>query len=318
MKIGIVGAGMIGSHVAKEVLAGGHTVAMLDASPDRGYIAEVVCQPVDVSEGNAADFASVMAFIAENGVQAVVHNAGLIGGAAQRAPWKALGANIGSTANVAEASRIAGVEQIVYISTQGVYDVDRCRSEAMTESSPVSAARVYAAAKLSAEHILEAYGRGFGIDVALLRVANVYGRGHYVAGSSGGRAFNALVEPVASGNPGVLLPGAKGLGEWVYVKDVARAVSLALARPHGSGLMVANIGTGVLTTHEDVMAAVRRCVPDATFEEDGTSGTDVLRQRHQPYDLRVAKVALGYVPEWDLASGVRDYLDEVRGALARR
>lgn len=323
LRVAITGAGMIGSHIAKELVDQGGEAALIDAYVNRPYVEDVVgrspesSEPVGLVEGDVADFATVVDFLARYRPRAVVHTVGLIGGLAQSAPWKAIRANIMATANVAEASRITGVERIVYISTQGVYDVERCKTKPMTESSPVSAATVYPAGKLSAEHILEAYSRAAGLDAIALRVANVYGRGHYVTGSIGGQSFNALIEPVVRGDPGVILPGSRGRGEWVYVKDVARAVRLSLGRPLRPGFTVVNIGTGRLTTHEDVMAAVAEVCPGATFEEGEAHSMGALRQRYQPYDLRFAEETLGYTPKWDLRGGVADYVAEVRDFLAR-
>lgn len=318
MMVAITGAGMIGSHVAKELADQGHEIALIDASVRRDYVADVVGRPVALDEGNAADFATVMDFLSRHRPEAVVHTVGLIGGVAQRAPWKAMQANIVTTANIAEASRLAGVGRIIYISTQGVYDVERCKTEPMTETSPVSAAAVYPAGKLSAEHVLEAYSRAASLDVIALRVANIYGRGYYATGSIGGQSFNAMVEPVVAGGRGLILPGAKGRGEWVYVKDVARAVHLALERVTSPGFRVINIGTGQLTTHEDVMAAVTELFPGAIFEEKEMPGMPFLRQRYQPFDLRLAEQVLGYLPKWDLRGGVADYVADVRDFLVRQ
>lgn len=318
MKVAITGAGLIGSHVAKELVQLGHEVVLMDAFARPAYVADVVDGPFVLEEGNATDFAAIMDFFQRHQPDAVVHSVGLIGGLAAKAPWKAMQANVFATANLAEAARIAGVGRIVYISTQGVYDVERCKTEPMTESSPVSAAAVYPAGKLSAEHILQAYSGAAGLDVVALRVANIYGRGSYITGSIGGESFNALVEPVVAGAPGLIMPGSKGRGEWVYVKDVARAARLALDRAQRPGFLVVNIGTGELTTHEDVMAGVTELYPDATFQERKVPGMPLLRQRYQPFDLRLAKEALAYTPRYDLRAGVADYAGEVRDFLVRQ
>jgi nucleoside-diphosphate-sugar epimerase len=214
---------------------------------------------------------------------------------------------------VAEAAHLAGVSRLVYTTTHGVYDFDKCRAAPITEQSPVSSATVYAACKLSAEHLLEALSRAYGLDVIALRLTNVYGRGTYVGGSTGGEHFNALVEPVALGQAGRILPAVKGRGEWLYVKDAARALVLAAERTERSGYLVACIGTGVLSTEADIMAAVRAVIPDARFEEVPQAGpVHRAPERPQPYDLSYARQVLGYEPRWDLRAGVADYIREVR------
>lgn len=318
MRVAIVGAGLIGSHAARQLVEEGHEVVLVDALASRDYVEDVVGIPVDLEGGDAGDVAALVDFLLRHRPDAVVHTVGLIGGLAQRAPWKAMQANVFATANIAEAARIAHVRRLVYISTTGVYDIDQCRTEPMTEESPTSSATVYPAGKLAAEHVLEAYGRATDLEVVALRVANVYGRGRYVTGSIGGQSFNALIEPVVTGQPGVVMAGAKGRGEWVYVKDVARAVCLSLLREVSQDFLVVNIGTGTLTTHEDIIAAMVEVYPQATFTELEVASMPALRERHQPYDLRLAEASIGYTPRWDLANGVTDYAAEVRAFLDRR
>jgi UDP-glucose 4-epimerase len=247
-----------------------------------------------------------------------VHTAGLIGGVAQRRPWDAVRTNVFGTTYVLEAARLAGATRIVYTTTHGVYDFDRCRDTPITEQSPTTSATVYGACKLSAENLLHAYSRAYDLDVIALRFTNIYGRGLYVGGSTGGEHFNALVEPVASGAPGRILPAVKGRGEWLYVKDAAQALTLAVERGQRDGYLLACIGTGVLSTHEDVMAAVRAVAPEARFEEVDTGPVHRAPERPQPYDLSHARQTLGYEPRWDLRAGVADYLDEVRMVLRAR
>lgn len=318
MRVAIFGAGLIGTHVCKLLVDEGHDVALFDSVASAEYVEEIVGHSVPLIRGDATDFASVMDLLLAHRIDTVVTTIGLIGGVAQRMPRAAMRANVVATMNIAEAARIAGVTRLLYISTTGVYDLDRCVSQPMTELSPTSAATVYPAGKLAAEHILEAYAKATELTVVVLRVANIYGRGHYVTGSIGGQSFNALVQPVAEGRAGVVLAGARGRGEWVYVKDVARAVCLGLKYQGSDDFLVVNIGTGHLTTHEDIINAVRRVHPDAAFDEGPLGGVGALRQRHQPYDLSFASETLGYTPQWQLNEGVADYLAELGELIDRR
>lgn len=315
MQVLITGAGLIGSRAAAELIARGHEVVLYDREPNEAYVRSVVKTPVELRRGNASDFVTLLDVMLAKRFDCVVHTAGLIGGAAQRQPWTALQANVLSTIAVVEAARVAKVGRIVFTSTHGVYDHEKCKNEPINEQSPVASASVYAACKLSAEHLLEAYGKAHDIDTIVVRFANVYGRGLYIAGSSGGQHFNALVEPVARGLAGRILPAVKGRGEWLYVRDAANALTLAAERKERSGHLLACIGTGTLTTEEDIIAAIRRVVPNAKFEVAETGPIHRAAERHQPYDLTHARRTLGYEPQWHLENGVADYLQEVRETL---
>ena len=315
MRILITGAGLIGSYTAAELCAKGHRVVLYDLAPDEAYVRSVVRQPVEIRRGDAADFPSLADLMLAERFDCVMHTAGLIGGAAQRQPWKAVQVNVIGTIHVAEAARLAGTKRVVYASTHGVYDFSQRTGEPMTESSPVSDETVYAACKLSAEHLLRALARAHGLDVIVLRFTNVFGRGLYVAGSTGGEHMNELVSGPALGKVGRILPAVKGKGEWLYVKDAARALVLACERQEKSGYLVVNIGTGVLSTERDLIAAIREAVPAAKFEEVTPAGP-VHRspERFQPYDLALARKALGYEPRYDLRSAMQDYVSEIREA----
>ena len=311
MRVFITGAGMIGSYAAAELQSRGHEVTLLDPVPNEAYIKSVASGPIDVRRGDAADFPTLMEGMLSQHFDCVIHTAGMIGGLAQRNFWQAMRVNVFATMCVAEAAHLAGVPRVIYCSTHGVYDVDQCKDKPMDESSPTSSESVYSAGKLSAENILHAARGAYNLDVILLRLTNVYGRGYYIGGSTGGEAFNALVEPVALGQTGKILPAGKGQGEWLYVKDAAIALRLAAERKD-SGYLVACIGTGVLTTEQDIVQAVREVLPDARFEEPPVSGPVSRARRFQPYDLTHAQQTLGYTSQWDLRQGVADYIREMR------
>lgn len=316
MKIFITGAGLIGSHAAAQLAANGHDVVLYDAAPHEDYIHSVTGEwNVAIEKGDVGNLAAMVELMLGRGTECVIHTVGLIGPVAQRRPYGSFAVNVAGTVNVAEAARLAGVRRLIYTSTHGVYDVARCRDEPMTESSPTSARSIYAGSKLAAEALLEAYGRAYGLDVIVLRFCNVFGRGRYVAGSRGGEAFNELIEKPARGKVATALPPVQGRGEWVYAKDAARALLAAVERSATGGYLLVNIGTGVLTTFDDIAAAVRRVIPEARFETPDIrepEGTPRSPERSQPFDLSRAREALGYEPKYNLQSAVEDYVAEVR------
>jgi UDP-glucose 4-epimerase len=318
MKVFITGAGLIGSHTAALLADQGHEVVVYDAAPHEGYLRSVLGdRKMTIEKGDVGNLPAMVELMLAQGTECVIHTVGLIGPVAQRRPYGSFAVNVAGTVNVAEAARLAGASRLVYTSTHGVYDVTRCRDEPMTEASPTSARSIYAGSKLAAEALLEAYGRAYALDMIVIRFCNVYGRGLYVAGSRGGEAFNELVEKPVRGEAATALPPVRGRGEWVYAKDAARALKAAIEREASDGFLLVNIGTGVLTTFEDIAAAVRRVIPDARFETPDArepEGTPRSPERSQPFDLRRAREALDYEPAYDLQTAVEDYVAEIRRA----
>ena len=77
------------------------------------------------------------------------------------------------TESVAEAARIAGVQNILYASGSGVYG--DAGSTILTEDSPINPISTYGASKLAGESLLASYAFMFGIKCLAFRLANVVG-----------------------------------------------------------------------------------------------------------------------------------------------
>jgi UDP-glucose 4-epimerase len=101
--------------------------------------------------------------------------------------------------------------------------------------------------------------------------------------------------------------------EYVYAKDVGRAVDLAAtcAMPKQ---FIFNVGSGVTTSFDDLIAAIRRKLPRLDVEiVPGTS--PVSRTQH--LDLSAAKAHLGWSPQFTLDTGLEDYIADLEALRDR-
>ena len=93
--------------------------------------------------------------------------------------------------------------------------------------------------------------------------------------------------------------------DFIYVKDladgIARAVETA-ALPHN----IYNLGSGRLTTVEDVEAALKNIFPDIDMRRGK------LTPARPRMDITRAQTDLGYAPEYKLEAGLRDYVAELK------
>lgn len=313
MRILITGAGMLGCHAAAHLSELGHRVVLYDVAPNSTYIDSIVDgRNVSVCRGEITQIGSLTDVLLKEKIEGVIHTAGLIGGRAQESPFGGFQVNLGGTLAVAEACRVAGVRRIVYAGTHGVYALDRIRQAPFTESAPTLADTVYAATKLSSEHVLEAFGRAFSIDIISLRFANVFGRGEFKGGSSGGIAFDRMILSAVHGTPAPIGPALIGNGEWLYAKDAANALGKAVTREtNAPGFLVINVGSGILHNEQDFMTAVRTVLPAVQFSLPKAASAPRSTVRHQPFDLSAARKYLDFRPTFDLTEAVRDYVTEV-------
>jgi nucleoside-diphosphate-sugar epimerase len=305
----VTGAGLIGTAFAAHAIARGEPVVFVDPEPradflrhklgDKGYV---------LARKDVRDLPALIETIKAHAVDQVVHTAGLIGGRVQQSLSLGFDINLGGTRNVGEAVRLTGVRRLVHISTFGVYDRDRAASGPIGEDFPRGGTRAYGAYKGAKELILDAYAAAFGFELIMLRPANVFGLGHFWSGSSGGRKMQALLEAGLDNRPARIPSGEAMANEYIYAKDMGRAVDLALTAPMPPE-RVFNIGNGVVAPFSEVIDTVQALFPALKVEiESGPKP----KSKDQPLDISRAKRHLGWEPRFSLRAAFEDYLAEMK------
>jgi nucleoside-diphosphate-sugar epimerase len=75
-----------------------------------------------------------------------------------------------------------------------------------------------------------------------------------------------------------------------------------------------NIGNGVVTPFEELLAAIKALCPDLGYEvEPG----DAPHSKLAPLDISAAKRDLGWEPRFTIATAFADYLAELKAARAQ-
>jgi nucleoside-diphosphate-sugar epimerase len=75
-----------------------------------------------------------------------------------------------------------------------------------------------------------------------------------------------------------------------------------------------NLGTGTLTTGEDLAAAVRKACPGVRVEVEEQPARQRGPAGEQPLDMARSRQELGYAPKFDLAQGIADFVRELQAA----
>ncbi|MDB5642271.1 MAG: Nucleoside-diphosphate-sugar epimerase [Hyphomicrobiales bacterium] len=313
MTVLVTGAGLVGTAFAREAIARGETIVFFDPEPRAAFIDfKLGAGKATLVRGDVRDLPALLDAARRHKVDAIVHTAGLIGGRVQQSLSQAFDINLGGTRNVAETVRLLGLRRLVHISTFGVYDTRRPPGGPVDESFPRGAGRGYGNLKAAKEVLLEAYADLHGFELIMLRPANVYGAGHFWSGSSGGAKMQALLEAGLDGRKATIPSAETMANEYVYARDMGRAVDLALTVPMPAQ-SVLNIGNGYVSAFEDVVAAVRRHCP--ALEYDVEAGPPP-KSKTAPLSIDAARIHLGWAPRYDLDAGFKDYLDEL-AALKR-
>lgn len=236
---------------------------------------------------------------------AVVHLGGISGPMLARDnPITIADVNIGGTANLLEAARIHGLERFVFASSNTVYGSN---SAALTENDTVPRpSSVYGASKVAGEALCSTYSKRYGVPTTSLRISAVYGPGRTTHCFIGQVLRDAL-----EGKTTRLAYGRDFHRQYVFIDDAVASIRLALANESRTNGGTYNVSGSEWKTMGEIAEQVSELVPSARIElEDGPDPDDDDVQG--PYDLTLARTALGYKPAVNLREGMLRYLDHMR------
>lgn len=302
------GAGFVGSHVVDRLLADGHAVDVVDnlSSGRRervhGRARLHVCDLRD---------ARLDALVADVHPDVIVHVAAQAAVARSVIdPLLDASVNVLGTIALLEAARRAGVRRAVYTSTGGAAYGD---TEVMPtpEDHPTRATSPYGVSKVAAERYLECWAGLTGASALTLRLANVYGPRQDPKGEAGVVAI--FSHRLLGGEPCVINGDGEQTRDYVYVEDVAAAVSLAVDRSAVTG--VTNIGTGLETSVNVLHARLASLAGVTRAPQHGPAKPG--EQRRSVLDASRAKTLLDWTPATSLDEGLAKTLAHFKAELER-
>jgi UDP-glucose 4-epimerase len=307
----VTGAGLVGTAFAREALARAESVVFLDPEPRADFLRKKLGDKgYALARKDVRDLPALIETIKAHKVDTVVHTAGLIGSRVEQSLSIGFDINLGGTRNVAEAVRLTGVRRLVHISTFGVYDRRRKTDGPTSEDFARGGGRGYGNYKVAKELILEAYANLHGFELIVLRPANVFGFGHFWSGSGGGKKMQDLLEAGLDGRTARIEQAQTMANEYIYTRDMGRAVDLAATVPMPKR-SIFNIGNGVVTPFDEVLASVQALFPSLAYEiEPG----EPPKSKSDPLDISAAKQHLGWEPRFSLRAAFADFLAELKAA----
>lgn len=283
------GAGYLGSHVVRELLARGSRVRVLDALLFDDGLADAAADPrLEVVRGDIRNVVELLR--AFRGAAAVLHLAAIVGDAACHVdPDVTWSVNVEATRLVVNVARRAGVRRLVLASSCSVYGASD--DLVLNEGSLRRPVSLYAESRIGSEDICF---RDAGLDlvVSALRMATLYGL-------SPRMRYDLVVNVMAARaarEERVPLYGGEQWRPLVHVADAARAFSLVLDAPeeivHGQ---VFNVGSNDQNFRvREVAERVAAAIPGARVEPQPPSADDVRN-----YRVSFDKIQhhLGFAPE---------------------
>jgi dTDP-glucose 4,6-dehydratase len=233
-----------------------------------------------------------------------------------------VGTNVDGTLNVLEAARRQREEldaegrrrfRLVHVSTDEVYGDLGPSDTPLAEGAPYKPSSPYAASKASADHLVRAWHRTFGLPAVIATCCNNYGPWQYPE-----KLIPLVVLNALAGKPLPLYGTGENVRDWLFVEDHARALRLLLEG--GEPGRTYHIAAGEERTNLDVVAAVCALLDDMA-PRPGRSYNELIRfvadrpghdRRYALNDDRLRN-ELGWRPrerfETGLRTTVRWYLD---------
>ena len=309
MNVLVTGAGLVGCNVARSLKERGHEPVLYDIAPRESYI-QTVAGVVALERGDIRDLSALVDTLQRHKIETVVHTAYLIGAALSDRPYTGVRTNVDGAMAVMEAARLSGVRRFLFASTQGVYNYDIASRPIQEDLAFSEADHFYIASKVACERLLRGFAAAYKLEFAILRFAQIYGRGHYAAGDLAGPVMHEVLTEAIADRPVRIDPGVLSDNDYVYAKDVAQGVVLACEKPLKN--RVYNLGSGFLGTSADVADAIRKAVPGTSVEVLSKPVIGPFWIHEQYLDITRAREDLGYSPQFDLVKGVADFVDELK------
>lgn len=207
--------------------------------------------------------------------------------------------NILGTAVLMDACRKYGVTRYHQVSTDEVYgDLPLDRPDLFfTEETPIHTSSPYSSSKASADLLVQAYHRTYGLPVTISRCSNNYGPYHFPE-----KLIPLMIINCLHDKPLPVYGEGLNVRDWLYVEDHCRAIDLILHK--GKNGEVYNVGGHNEMRNIDIVKMICNALdkPESliTYVAD-RKGHDMR------YAIDPTKIhnELGWLPETKFADGIQ-------------
>ncbi len=291
------GTGFIGSHITDLLIEEGHQVIVVDnlSQSDLTYLnSKALFFKLDITDPKLFEV------LASEQPEVIIHQAAQVNvHHSVKNPLHDGQVNILGTLNLLHGAVRWGVKKIIYASTCAVYGEPQ--TDPISEDHPVNPLSGYGLSKWTGECYIRLYHQLHGLKYTILRYANVYGPRQGGLGEGG--VISIFKKKLQECSPAVIYGDGSQTRDFVYVKDVARANVLALARGDQETI---NIGTSQAVSISALYHLMEQLVQVnlPPHYEEARPG-DI---RHSRLANRKAKEVLNWQPQYSLTAGLEETL----------
>lgn len=291
------GAGFIGSHLTRSLLAEGLEVTVLD----------------DLSMGKVENIPNGASFFqgdvrSQDDVRRAIQGADIVFHQAARVSirssikefYQDADTNFMGTLNLLKCSSESQVKKIVFASSMAVY-ADSASPIPITEEYSMEPISPYGIAKLAAEKYCLQLSRDMGISCHVLRYFNTYGPGQTFTPYVG--VITIFIRRLLQGQRPIVFGDGEQMRDFVHVSDIVAANLLSMRSSVDHGIF--NIGTGKATSVNEIALLLCARISPGTSPNHVDAHAGELR--YSIADISHATTVLGYRPKATFA----EKIDEV-------
>lgn len=300
-------AGFIGSHLVEKLVEEGAAVTALihyNSRNSYGNLELIDREVIDQVKIIAGDITDLPFLLKETKkIDIIFHLAALIAiPYSYVAPQSYVATNINGTLNILECGRVNEIKKVIITSSSEVYGTGRYVP--MDESHPLQGQSPYSATKIAADKIAESYFLSFNLPVITVRPFNTYGP------RQSARAVIPSIITQALTKKKIKLGSLFPVRDFTYVKDTARGFVMA-AKAGGALGEVINLGSGRGVSIGEVKDEIAKLLrKEIKVEEDSVRRRPEKSEvRRLVCDNRKAKKIIGWEPEYDLETGLKETIN---------
>ena len=294
------GTGMIGSHLVELLLEQNADVRI--TTHKRDIPDELKNKGLEIIQGDLTD--KPFATKSVKDVDYVFHLAAYTGGLGRTSihPASTLTPNLIMDGNILDAAKNEGIEKFLYASCTCVYPNNEKTMEeddAWT-GNPPDAHASYSWSKRMGERQAIAYHKEYGMNIAIVRPSNSYGPRDSDDLETAHALGSLIMKAINKMDPFVIWGDGNPIREYIYAKDAAKGMLLAIEKYCvGDPINLASGESVSITELAKKILKISKTNPTIEFDKEKPSG-----QKRRVLSDKKAQEKIGFIAETSLDDGI--------------
>ena len=292
------GAGFIASHIVDRLILKGHDVAIIDNLSNGKK--ENINKKIKFYQRDIND--NLDEIFQNERPEIVIHTAAQVMlRKSIEDPIFDAKQNIMGTINILEACRKFGVKKIIYTSTGGAR-VGEPEYLPVDENHPLNPISPYGISKHTAEHYIFMYNKLYGLDYLIFCFGNVYGPRDDV---KSGRVCMIFFDKLMKNEQPSIYGDGEQTRDFIYVLDIANFITESLYKNPTHKLF--HLAYGEQISVNRIFDIIKNLIGTNVNPKYVSAIKGEVRDIL--LDTKLVKKELGWKPEHDIASGLKETYD---------